>query len=126
MPEPDKPYTLNFAERPGYLYAHLTSETISEAIIRGYVSEIVAESDSTGRDRIMLVRDIPVVMTEGDVFHTVTDSLDMLRGKKLAIVNPHEVIEKELQFGMTVGQNRGGNYAVFADETAAEEWLLGQ
>lgn len=126
MAELTKPYTLNFSERPYYLYAHLTSDNISEEIIRGYVSELVAESDSTGRDRIMLFRDIPVVMTEADVFHTVSESLEMLRGKKLAIVNPHAVVEKELKFGMTVGQNRGGNYAVFDNEAAAEAWLLGQ
>lgn len=124
MTETTKPYTLNFTERPEYLYAHLTAETISADIIRGYVSEVAAKSDSTGKHRILLFRDIPVVMTEGDVFHTVSESLELLRGKKLAIVNPHAVIEKELQFGMTVGQNRGGNYAVFDNEASAETWLM--
>lgn len=124
MPEPNKPYTLTFTDRPDYLYAHLTSDTISEEIISAYVSDIVTESEAKDRHRIMLFRDIPVVMTEGDVFYTVSESLELLRGKKLAIVNPYPVIAKELNFGMTVGQNRGGNYAVFDDEGAAEAWLL--
>lgn len=120
-----KPYDLSTEERPGYLYIHLRSDTISEEIIRGYVSDIVENSDRTGLDHILLYRDVPAIMTEGEVFHTVNDSLEALRGKKLALVNPHPALDKELKFGMTVGRNRGGNYQVFATIEAAEHWLLG-
>ena len=47
-----------------------------------------------------------------------------LRGKKLALVNPHAAIQKEVEFGVTVGLNRGGNYADFTDIASAERWLL--
>ena len=121
---PPKHYSLSTEERQGYLYVHLASETISEEIIRGYVAEMVEASERTHSDRIMLYRDIPAVMTEGEVFHTVSDSLQAFRGRKLALVNPYPEIMKELKFGMTVGQNRGGNYAVFESTSEAEEWLL--
>jgi len=124
MTKPVKAYELSFDERPGYLYAHLKGETISADVIRNYVREIVAKSTETGQPRIMLYRDIPAVLSEAEVFHTVRESLDALRGKKLALVNPHAAIQKALEFGMVVGHNRGGNYASFEDVETAERWLL--
>jgi len=124
MTKPSQPYELTFEDRPGYLYAHLKGDTISSEVIRSYVAEIVAKSNSTGQGRILLYRDIPAVLSEGETFFTVRESLESLRGKKLALVNPHADINKEVKFGMTVGHNRGGNYADFEDIAAAEKWLL--
>ena len=102
MTEPPKLYELTFDERPGYLYAHLTGDRVSAAIIRDYIAEVVAKSDATGKHRILLYRDIPAVLSEAETFFTVRDSLDALRGKKLALVNPHAAIQKEVKFGVTV------------------------
>jgi hypothetical protein len=124
MTETAKPYNLTFDERPAYLYAHLTGDTISVEIIRDYIAEVVAKSNATGKRRIMLYRDIPAVLPESQTFFTVRDSLEALRGKKLALVNPHAGIQKELAFAVTVGLNRGGNYADFTNIDAAERWLL--
>ena len=124
MTKPSQPYELTFEDRPGYLYAHLKGDTISSEVIRSYVAEIVAKSNSTGQGRILLYRDIPAVLSEGETFFTVRESLESLRGKKLALVNPHADINKEVKFGMTVGHNRGGNYADFEDIPSAEIWLL--
>jgi hypothetical protein len=119
-----KPYQLTFAVHPEYLYANLTSDTISVQIIRDYIGEIVAKCDATGKSRILLYRDIPAVLPEYEVFHTVSESLGALTGKKLALVNPHEAIEPGVDFGMTVGQNRGGNYRSFHNVADAQAWLL--
>jgi hypothetical protein len=105
------------------LRADLTGETVSPEIIRGYIAEVVAESNETGIDRILLYRDIPAVLSAGEVFHTVSESLDALRGKKVALVNPHASIQENIDFGVTVGKNRGGNYKTFPDAAAAEAWL---
>ena len=124
MTAPTKPYQLTFTVHPEYLYVNLTGDKISAQIIRDYISEIVAECNATGRHSILLYRDIPAVLSGGEVFHTVTESLVALRGKKLAIVNPHTAIETEVDFGVTVGQNRGGNYGSFKTVADAEAWLL--
>jgi hypothetical protein len=124
MTAPIKPYQLTFTVHPEYLYANLTGKTISVQIIRDYISEIVAKCDETGRRRILLYRDIPAVLSGGEVFHTVNESLSALAGKKLALVNPHADIEEKIDFGMTVGQNRGGNYRSFKTVADAEAWLL--
>lgn len=124
MTEPVKAYNLTFEQRDNYLYAHLTADTISVELIRGYVAEVVGKSNETGLQRIMLYRDIPATLSEGEVFNTVRESLESMRGKKLALVNPHADIQKALNFGMTVGHNRGGNYGSFEDVETAEKWLL--
>lgn len=124
MTAPTKSYLLTFSEHPEYLYANLTGDTISEDIIRDYIAEIVARSNETGKHRILLYRDIPAVLSESEVFHTVNESLDALIGKKLALVNPHAAIQMGVEFGVTVGQNRGGNYRSFTNVADAEAWLL--
>ena len=119
-----KAYKISFTEHPDYLYVELTGDSISEAIIREYIADIIAKCNETGLDRILLYRDIPVVMPEGTVYHTVSASLDALRGKKVAVVNPHAKIDAAVQFGMTVAQNRGGDYASFSETEEALGWLL--
>ena len=124
MTTPSKPYLLTFTVHAEYLYANLTADAISAEMIRDYIGEIVAKSDETGKNRILLYRDIPAVLSGGEVFFTVNQSLDALVGRKLAIVNPYANISAEIEFGVTVGQNRGGNYRSFDNVSAAEAWLL--
>ena len=117
-------YHLTFTEHPDHLYVSIKSETISDDIIRSYVAEIAKKADETGKDRILLYRDIPQVMKESGVFHAVTGSLETFRGKKIAIVNPHRSLETDIEVGMTVAQNRGANYRSFNNVEDAKEWLL--
>lgn len=124
MTSPVKNYQLTFTEHPQYLRADLTADTISAEIIRGYIDELVAKSNEIGKSRILFYRDVPAVLSAGEVFHTVSESLEALRGKKLALVNPHASIQEGVEFGVTVGKNRGGNYKTFTDVPTAEAWLL--
>lgn len=125
MPNSPDPYSLTFEERPGYLFADLKAESIDEEGIRSYVLELVDKSNEVALGRILLYRDIPSIMSVTSMFETVRESLEALRGKKLALVNPHTSIEDDLKFGVTVGQNRGGDYAAFDNIADAEAWLLG-
>ncbi|HMT08877.1 MAG TPA: hypothetical protein PKA82_12800 [Pyrinomonadaceae bacterium] len=117
-------YKIAFTVHTEYLYVHLKAEDVSDGSISAYVSDIVAKSEETGLDKIILYRDIPVANNEASVFKTVSASLEELYGKKLAIVNPYEELNDVLKFGMTVGSNRGGNYEVFDTVEEAEKWLL--
>lgn len=121
---PEKLYQLSFTERSEYLYVELKAEEISLSIINQYVSEIVAKSDETGKKRILLYRDIPQVLSGGEVYFTINESLRAFAGRKVALVNPHKNLESSIDFGMTVGRNRGANYKSFQTVAEAEEWLL--
>ncbi len=118
-----KQYTIEFTEYPDYLHAHLKAETVDPEIITSYIADLVERSESSGLRRILFVRDVPAALSEGQVFHTVNDSLAALAGKKIALVNPYPEITEALQFGMTVGRNRGGNYGYFETVDAARAWL---
>jgi hypothetical protein len=121
---PEKLYQLTFTDRPEYLYAELKAKTISVKIIEQYVSEIIARSNETGKRRILLYRDIPEILSGGEVYFTINDSLKAFAGKKVALVNPHKNLEPGIDFGMTVGRNRGANYKSFENFADAEKWLL--
>ena len=124
MRAPTKPYRITFTEYTEYLYVDLKGDEVSTEIIRDYISDVVAKCEELGKDKILLHRDIPAILSEGEVFHTVRESLEALAGKKLALVNPHTSIRTAVDFGMTVGQNRGGNYRSFTNVEDAEAWLL--
>ncbi|MGE3465689.1 MAG: hypothetical protein AB7J13_02045 [Pyrinomonadaceae bacterium] len=124
MVSSNKNYELAFTEHPEYLYAELRGETISADIVREYVDELVAKCEETGISRILLYRDIPVVLSGGQVFFTVTKGVDPLRGIKVALVNPYKELAEMLKFGMTVGQNRGADYSYFDNVAEATKWLL--
>lgn len=116
-------FSLDFEQRGNYLYAHLASESISVEVIEGYTREIARKMDEIGATHVLLYRDIPNSLPVNEVYQTVIESLDRLRGKKLAIVNPYADIEKDLEFGVVVGKNRGGNYDIFQTVDDAEAWL---
>lgn len=116
-------FSLEFEQREGYLYAHLTSKSISIAVIEDYTGEIADKMDEIGVSRVMIYRDIPNSLPINEVYQTVVSSLERLRGKKVAVINPYMEIESDLDFGITVGKNRGGNYNVFDDVAEAEVWL---
>ena len=124
MTRPVNNYQLTFTEHPAYLRADLKADTITAEIIREYIGELVAKSNETGKNRILFYRDVPAVLPPVEVFHTVSESLAALRGKKLALVNPHASIQEGVEFGVTVGKNRGGNYRTFNEVASAETWLL--
>lgn len=120
----EKLYQLTFTDRSEYLYVELKASTISVKIIEQYVSEIIAKSSETGKDRILLYRDIPEILSGGEVYFTINESLKAFAGKKVALVNPHKELDSSIDFGMTVGRNRGANYQSFDSVDDAEKWLL--
>ena len=117
-------YQIKFTEFPDYLYVEIKGTEISVDIIASYIHKIVEKCEASGKNRILLYRDIPAVLSEGEVFYTVNQSLKALEGKRVALVNPYDVISTAVDFGMTVGQNRGGNYRSFKNVSDAEAWLL--
>ncbi|MGB4989340.1 MAG: hypothetical protein WBO10_08915 [Pyrinomonadaceae bacterium] len=120
----NKNYELTFTEHCEYIYAELKGESISAEIIHEYVAELVAKCKETGKSRILLYRDIPAVMSGGQVFFSVAEGVEQLSGKKIALVNPYQDIAKRIEFAMTVGQNRGANYRAFDNVPDAKKWLL--
>jgi hypothetical protein len=118
------PYTLHFENRGQYLYARITAEEIDRPSALEYLNEVADQLRASGLKRLMLERQIPVMLNDADLFHTTLDFLEMIRGTKAAFINPHSSIDDSMAFAMTIGNNRGAMYRLFNDADAGELWLL--
>lgn len=116
-------YTLTLDERPDYLYAHVRAETIDRYSAMEYLRTIAERRKSTRLRRLMLVREIPVMLPDSDLFFTTRDFNEMIGPTRLAVVNPFATNDDGLGFAMTIAANRGADYRVFSSVDRAEVWL---
>lgn len=121
-----EPFEIEFEERPGYLYAHVRSETIDPDSATSYLSMVAERCAESKCRRLMMVRDIPVILPDIDLFFAAQGFLEKLRGRKVAIVNPHPSIDDEVKFAVMISTNRGGNFSFHQCPEDAEKWLLGE
>jgi hypothetical protein len=126
MNDPAKPYELTFENRPDYLYAKIKSETITREIALRYLREVAARCTEVQCRRLLLERDIPVMLAGGDLFFTTNDFLNMIKNVRVAFVNPHATIESQMEFAILVGTNRGARFSLHPTVDEAETWLLGR
>jgi len=122
--ESEKPYKLSFEQRENYLYARVEAETIDRPTALEYLSEVARQCARLDAKRLLLDRDIPVMLPDAELFNTTTDFLEMIRGTRAAFVNPYQDLTDAFDFAMVVGLNRGADYRRFDNTEAAEKWLL--
>lgn len=118
-------YALTLEERPGYLYAKVEADAITPPMAERYVGEILGKCRELKIRRVMLERNVPVMMAPADAFHTTQKIVDMFRGIKLAIINPFAELEQDLGFVTMVANNRGATMETHNSTELAEKWLLG-
>jgi hypothetical protein len=124
MSDTDTAYNLRFEERSGYLFARVSASRISEEIAFAYLDEVLIKCRAGGYRKLLLHRDIPAMLPDGDLFFVAAEFQRRLAGIKTAFVNPHEGNSETFDFAVTVGQNRGGTYGLFDNDIDAETWLL--
>ncbi len=117
-------YSLTFEQRDGYTYSCVSAPAIDRRSAIKYLREVAAHCTAANSSRLMLVRDIPVMLPDADLFFTTKDFLSMIGSTRVAFVNPHVKIEKEMEFAIMIGTNRGANYQLFDNAASAEAWLL--
>ncbi len=118
------PYELMLEPRPGYLYARIKADTITDKVAMRYLRKVTARCRALKCDRLLLHRDIPSMLPTGSLFFLASEFQQRVRGIRVAFVNPYPSNEPDLTFGVTVGTNRGADYAVFDNDADAEAWLL--
>jgi hypothetical protein len=117
-------YRLTFEERPGYLYAKIQADTIDRETALAYLGEVAAKCAELGSHRLLLDRDIPAMMSDADIFFTTKDFADMMKGKRVAFLNPYMQNTEDLNFSITIATNRGAEFHLHKDLAEAEAWLL--
>lgn len=123
---PNSPYELLLSERQGYLHAMLRAPAMTEYIATHYFPRVAAEADRLRLNRVMILRDVPTSLQAGTLYRVTADLVGLMKGKKIAFVNPYPQIREEINFSITVSTNRGGNYRLFESESDAEGWLLAE
>jgi hypothetical protein len=119
-----KPYSLDFEERDGYLYARVEADTMTRESAVMYLREIAGKCTELGRDRLLVERHVAGLLSITDLFFIGQELAEMMRGRKVAFVNSNSTHEQALNFGLMVGTNRGAQFQMFPTLAAAEKWLL--
>lgn len=124
MNDPCKSYKLTFEARPHYLYAHIKAETMTRRTAQIYLREIADECLRLRYRRLLIERDVPMMLSDLDVFGVANDFFDMVKFVRIAVVSPYEDHEDALRFAVLVGTNRGARFAAHPTIWEAEKWLL--
>jgi hypothetical protein len=120
------PYSLEIAERPGYLHAKVTGNNTKENVMR-YMDELARECDKS-RFRCVLIEE----QLEGprldtmSVFDIATDGSQKSRVHFRAVAYVDVCAESSsMKNAETFATNRGLNIKVFERVDEAEKWLAG-
>lgn len=117
-----KPYELIFEERPGYLYACVKAQELSQAMAMSWIGEVADKCAATHCPRLLLERDVP---TEPNSYALVAiNDFVGLRDGPVAFVNRHDPIGEKLRTQVEAGAASGAMVAYFTDVETAEAWLL--
>lgn len=118
----DKPYRLTLIDRELYVYAHVKADALTSEISSQYLLEIVEGCRVFGKDRLMIYRDIPEMLSAENIRGVGGKFIESTRAIRIAAVNPY-LSEAELNDAI-VHLPLSDNIRIFTDFRAAEEWLL--
>lgn len=124
MMETSGAYELTFEERKGYLYALVRAEKTTLEMAMDYLRRTAEMCVSVACDNLLLERDVPTLLPAVDLYFTTLYFLDLMKGKKIAFVNPHGPMQDNPEYAFLTGTRAGGHYRVFHTSPEAEKWLL--
>ncbi len=115
---------LGINEHPEYLHARTSAPFIDRATGMWYFGEIFLECADRRKKKLLLERDIPYMMPYDEVVSTMDYLISMHSGTRIAFLNSHLSIAKELQKIINYAADRGGPFKYFEVFDEAEQWLL--
>ena len=119
------PYTLEFEQRPKYLYAYVKGEKDSLEISLQYWKEIADECQRAGYKKVFIEEDIKEEVSTIEMYQFTSEIPNIgFSGIRIAFVDRYLNQQELNKFGELVATNRGVNGKVFNSSEEAEEWLL--
>jgi hypothetical protein len=118
------PYELTFEEREGYLYVRVSAAAIDRESALAYLREVADRCSRTSCSRVVLERDIPVMLSDADLLFTTDDFLGMMQDVRVAFLNPHQPIDDDMAFAMVIANNRGAEFKLHRSLDDAVAWLF--
>lgn len=123
--ELSKQYQLSFEDRGQYLFARISGEKGSLEIATAYWTEIAQQVIKTGKKKVLVIEDIPEVISVAEVHQLVTDLADLpVKDVTIAFVDTYAEHASLNEFGVLVSENRGFTVKACETEEEAETWLL--
>ena len=123
--EVKKHYSLTFEDRGRYLFAQIKAERATLDIATSYWTEIAEHLMKVGHKKILVIEDIPEMISIAEVHQLVTGLSDLpVKDVTLAFVDLYAEHSSLNDFGILVGENRGFSMRAFDTEEEAENWLL--
>jgi len=119
-----RPYHLTLIERPKYLHALVQFEAISRESALICLGEITNQCARFGTKRLVLERDIQLMMPLADIFFVADDFVRVIDGISVAFVNPYPGLDDQLDVVVLMANNRGAAFSVHRTVAAAEKWLV--
>ena len=116
-------YSIEFQALPEYLKVTVHADVWTPEIADHYNRRLAARMSEIKATRVLIVRDIPVTLRLVAVFTLMSDFVDGIGRRKVAVVNPFPELREDLKFTIQVATNRGARYKLFDTIGEAEEWL---
>jgi hypothetical protein len=117
-------YRIDFEDRSDYLFAHIIGDHGTLSIAKQYWLDIIEAVMKREMRKILVVEDIPEVISIADVHQLVTDLSELpIRDIQLAFVDLYAQHSSLNQFGILVAENRGLAIRSFDSEAEAAAWL---
>jgi hypothetical protein len=122
----NKQYSLDIDNRGRYLSAYIKGERGTLEIATAYWTEIAQEAMRSGLKRVLVIEDIPEMISIAEVHQLVTSLADLpVKDVRIAFVDLYAEHSSLNEFGILVSENRGFTAKSFDTEEEAEAWLLG-
>ena len=120
-----KSYTLEFEQRPEYLYVYVRGEKDSLEISLQYWKEVADECRRAGYKKVLIEEDIKEEVSTIEMYQFTSEIPNIgFSGIRVAFVDRHLDQQELNKFGELVATNRGVNGKIFNSSEEAEEWLL--
>ena len=123
MNSPSQQYEISIEERPGYLYARIKAFSAGPQAFQDLLQHIADECRRCKCTKALIYRDVPSMPGIGNTFQIVGRIEEMLRGIRIALVNPYPSNAAQLAFAVSIASGRGIDFKVFNTEPDAREWL---
>lgn len=123
--EQEKPYKIEFDQRPKYLYAFVSGRHDNIENARKCWLDILDACHKFEADKLLVEENIEGNISMEEMYKLSSEFPSMgFRNILVAFVDRHLSHQKLNRFGEVVATNRGGKVRVFDTVAEAKEWIL--
>lgn len=115
---------VSFEKRPHYVFTHLKAASAAQVLPLTFLVESAALCNEHQTRNLMLLREIPDVLTDTTAFFTAVRAAEILRNIKFAVVDRDPGHFRAIKLLEQVLTSHGVVSRSFKNESDAEDWLL--